>query len=838
VADINRQDIWPDDLLSAPLQYAGNVNEAIKATEKLMSISKASGEAIANSTQVGKAAKEIDKMTLAQKELEKVNNQISVAVAKNNDEYRKQQEVLAQVKQELKEKSALGKQDAKNVDAQNNSIKELTAALKANRDAYDKLASAEQRNSKEGKALLAVIQQQDKDLKNLKSEMGQNQLKVGEYEGATKGLKTELKLARDQMAGIAATLGTTSPEFIAAAEKAGSLKDQINDVNDAIKNTEASPFENLGNTFADAGKKLLALDFGGAANSAKQFANASKAITFKEAIKGVKDMGTTFSSLGKALLTNPLFLIAAVVIGIVVAVVKLKDKIPFLTEVFDAVGGAIDWVIQKLKDFGDWLGLTSFAAEEKADRIVAASKKEAEAISKRYDDEIKLAAAAGEKTSYLEVQKQQAIKQTAIESKKALDDYLKESGLSFKNLTDDQKAAYEEAVRTIHDANIEIRAIIRKEDKERRDILEKQKKEAADAAKEEAKIKADAAKWVQDYIKSLPSEVAKREKEEEDLRFNRLKDVRDKLYTELKIQGNVNDATLQSKIALEEKLAAAEEAGRQYRLQKTKENLELTKQIYTDVVNSIGNLFSAVTANRISNIDREKEAVTEQLNRDLELAGNNEAAKQELRVEAERKQKALDKKKIEEQRKFAIFEKTSAVISAGINTSLAIINQLAKGDPYTAFARAALAGALGAVQIAAILAKPIPKYELGTDSAKGGISIVGEAGTELVKTPSGKTFLTPNRASLMNIEKGSKVFTNEETMAMLGGVQGLSGMKGDFVLYSKIGSLEETIKNSDAKIVDAIERTNSKLFTQGDFVYEMKRKKDGSKQMIRQKSLN
>lgn len=832
MADINRQDIWPDDLLSAPLQYAGNVNEAIKATEKLMSISKASGEAIANSTQVGKAAKEIDNMTLAQKELEKVNNQISVAVAKNNDEYRKQQEVLAQVKQELKEKSALGKQDAKNVDAQNNSIKELTAALKANRDAYDKLASAEQRNSKEGKALLAVIQQQDKDLKNLKTEMGQNQLKVGDYEGAIKGLRTELKLARDQMAGIAATLGTTSPEFIAAAEKAGSLKDQINDVNDAMKNTEASPFENLGNTFADAGKKLLALDFGGAANSAKQFANASKAITFKEAIKGVKDMGTTFSSLGKALLTNPLFLIAAVVIGIVVAVVKLKDKIPFLTEVFDAVGGAIDWVIQKLKDFGDWLGLTSFAAEEKADRIVAASKKEAEAISKRYDDEIKLAAAAGEKTSYLEVQKQQAIKQTAIESKKALDDYLKESGLSFKNLTDDQKAAYEEAVRTIHDANIEIRAIIRKEDKERRDILEKQKKEAADAAKEDAKIKADAAKWVQDYIKSQPSEVAKREKEEEDLRFNRLKDVRDKLYTELKIQGNVNDAILQSKIALEKKLAAAEEAGRQYRLQKTKENLELTKQIYTDVVNSIGNLFSVVTANRIANIDREKEAVTEQLNRDLELAGNNEAAKEQIRIQADRRQKELERKKIAEQRKFAIFEKAVAAISAGIQTSLNVL----KAFPNPVLM--GLATALGAINIAAILAKPIPQYEFGTKSAKGGMSIVGEAGTELVKTPSGKTFLTPNRASLMNIEKGSKVFTNEETMAMLGGVQGISGMKGDFVLYSKIGSLEETIKNSDAKIVDAIERTNSKLFTQGDFVYEMKRKKDGSKQMIRQKSLN
>lgn len=838
MAELNRQDIWPDDLLTAPLQYAANVEAAVKASEKLMQTAKASSEAISGSGSVGKAAKETEQLTQAQLELEKVNKQISIAQAKNNQEYLAQQEILADLKKEIRDKAALGEKEAKTVNAQNASIKELNAALRANRDAYDKLATAEQRNSEEGKKLLATIQEQDKELKSLKKEMGQNQIFVGEYENAMKGLKLELKAARDEMAGIASTLGADSPEFIAAAEKAGKLKDEINDINDAVKNTEASPFENLGNTFTDAGRKLLSLDFGGAANSARQFATASKAITFKEAIGGIKDLGKTFTTLGKALLTNPLFLIAAIVVAIGVAIFALKDKIPFLTKAFDAIGAAIDWVIQMLKDFGDWLEITSFAAEEKANRIVEAAKKEREALERRYDAEIKLAAAAGEQTSFLEAKKQAAIRDTAIASKKALDDYMKDSGTAFKNLTDEQKDAYAQAVKDIHDSTLELRAIILKEEKERRDNAEKARQERIAKDKEEAQLRAETAKWLTEYLASQPSAIAKREEEERKALEERTKDLNKFIDLELKTTKSANESILQARIALNDKLIEADRLRDQYLREQTVINLEETKKIYTDVTSAIGNLFSSITAARLQDIDMEKQAVTDQMNRELEMAGTNEAAKDEIRKEAERKQRELEKKRLEEQRKFAIFEKASAVIAAGINTALAITNQLAKGDPYTAFARAALAGALGAIQIAAIIAKPIPKFAVGTDNAPGGLAFVGERGTELIQTPSGEAWLTPNKATLTNLPKGSKVFTNDETMMMMAGISNFSAMKGDFVLYSKLGSLEQTIKMSDAKIVDAIERSNNKILTQGNLVYEIKKKHDGSRQMIRSKSLN
>lgn len=54
-----------------------------------------------------------------------------------------------------------------------------------------------------------------------------------------------------------------------------------------------------------------------------------------------------------------------------------------------------------------------------------------------------------------------------------------------------------------------------------------------------------------------------------------------------------------------------------------------------------------------------------------------------------------------------------AVFQATVNGALAVINAITTGDPYTAAARAAIAGAIAAAEIAVIASQPIPQFAKG-----------------------------------------------------------------------------------------------------------------------------
>jgi hypothetical protein len=163
--------------------------------------------------------------------------------------------------------------------------------------------------------------------------------------GKISTLKGELRAATQEAQSLADTFKKldeagllSSAEFSdyqaqmsAAINKAAQLKDQINDTNEQINILAGgSKFEKLGNNIKDIAGKIVSLDFSGAAESANNLARLSKTITFKDAIGGIKDMGVTFLQLGKVLLTNPLFLIAA---AIGAAVYAMGD----LTKLIDGV---------------------------------------------------------------------------------------------------------------------------------------------------------------------------------------------------------------------------------------------------------------------------------------------------------------------------------------------------------------------------------------------------------------------------------------------------------------------------------------------------------------------
>lgn len=244
-------------------------------------------------------------------------------------------------------------------------------------------------------------------------------------------IKKELRELKGELASA-----TDPTQMAELANKAGVLSDQLKDANERVAVfASGSPFEQTNNALGLMGSQLMSLDFEGAAESAKLFASAAKGINPAQMATQLKslgsvvfDVGKAFMSIGASLLMNPIFLIAAAVAAIVAVLALLMDKLGLLQPIIDAVSAAfkammkvVDAVIQGLKDFTDWLGITNNAAEDSAARQEAAMKSVAETYERKtalvvaaYDQEIRMAQLDGKNTVEMELEKAKAIKRTEV----------------------------------------------------------------------------------------------------------------------------------------------------------------------------------------------------------------------------------------------------------------------------------------------------------------------------------------------------------------------------------------------------------------------------------------
>jgi uncharacterized protein YdcH (DUF465 family) len=131
---------------------------------------------------------------------------------------------------------------------------------------------------------------------------------AGTLDNATQSaqnLKQQLREMQQQLSN----LDVNSEEFQKLSKEAGELKDKIKDASEAINRQAGSSFERLSNNAAGLKDSLLNLDFEQVGSSLKGLAGTVKGFTFTEFSDGIKNVTSGFASLGKALLTNPLFLI-------------------------------------------------------------------------------------------------------------------------------------------------------------------------------------------------------------------------------------------------------------------------------------------------------------------------------------------------------------------------------------------------------------------------------------------------------------------------------------------------------------------------------------------------
>lgn len=125
--------------------------------------------------------------------------------------------------------------------------------------------------------------------------------------GSSNNLKKELRDLQKQLA----SLDPNSKAFQELSVRAGQVKDQINDAAEAVRANAGNAFEGLSNNAGLLTDRLLNLDFEGVASAARGLGGSIGRIDFKSLTAGIGQAGQAFASLGKALITNPIFLLAA-----------------------------------------------------------------------------------------------------------------------------------------------------------------------------------------------------------------------------------------------------------------------------------------------------------------------------------------------------------------------------------------------------------------------------------------------------------------------------------------------------------------------------------------------
>lgn len=133
--------------------------------------------------------------------------------------------------------------------------------------------------------------------------------------------------------------------------------------------------------------------------------------------------------------------------------------------------------------------------------------------------------------------------------------------------------------------------------------------------------------------------------------------------------------------------------------------------------------------------------------------------------EAERRQQRLDKIESTQRIKAARQAKQLAIFQAIISTAQAVVNALATPPAPVGIALAAVVGAIGAAQIAAIASRPIPAFAKGKKDNYSGPGLVGERGAELIQK-NGRMYIAA-KPTIIDLGMRDRVFTAAETKRML-----------------------------------------------------------------------
>lgn len=362
-----------------------------------------------------------------------------------------------------------------------NAITDTVKKIGALKEATDKFTQSEHKAAVEANALSSAVSNAfkgttlaaaSKEVEQIGRAFNGTEDSVGKVEVKAKSLRTQLKELKAELANEELDDG----EFERLSIAAGKLQDRIEDAGDAARVFATdSPFEAVGNAIGSVGQKLLNLDFAGAAAQSQLLVRASQQITFGQALTGLKQLGTTIFNIGKALLTNPLFLIGGAILLIITNFEKLKTSGGLVGSVFRGIGDIVDGLISGFFALTDAIGLTSVALEKFNEAKINKLSTQLEDDISTLDRYIKAIKATGKDTEAAELQKQKVIEASSVKQLDLLRQIVKANGIA----SDDQKKQEKDLVNAILDARNETYVIEQDSLKKRKDAAKKYSDEVA-----------------------------------------------------------------------------------------------------------------------------------------------------------------------------------------------------------------------------------------------------------------------------------------------------------------------------------------------------------------------
>lgn len=200
-----------------------------------------------------------------------------------------------------------------------------------------------------------------------------------------------------------------------------------------------------------------------------------------------------------------------------------------------------------------------------------------------------------------------------------------------------------------------------------------------------------------------------------------------------------------------------------------------------DAIGQIGQSLNAISQERQQNQQIEIENSRKEVDALLEAGAITEK-------EAEARQKRIDRVEAQQRTKAAQQAKQLAIFQAVISTAQAVVNALATPPAPVGIALAAVVGALGAAQIAAIASRPIPRFASG--KIKGGfegVGMWGEAGTEMKVDKHGNLQFA-SKPTISYIGKDDVIYSASKTRDIVAStVRPESNARAERMDYDKIG---------------------------------------------------
>lgn len=237
------------------------------------------------------------------------------------------------------------------------------------------------------------------------------------------------------------------------------------------------------------------------------------------------------------------------------------------------------------------------------------------------------------------------------------------------------------------------------------------------------------------------------------------------------------------------------------------------KEILQGVIEFASALFARYTENRLQKVDEEEEIEQERADQErdrietLEEAGaiskeESDARKAAVDAQQEKREKDLEQKRIQIQRRQAIFEKAMSATKVITDTAVAVM--AAWTNPLTAPGLIPTIIATGALSLATILAQPLPQYAKGTDKHPGGLAVVGDGKKhEMVITPDGRIYKTPKTDTIIDLPAMSQVIPDFD-----------QAIKAMAFTPTSSGSESAPVINIDINRLAALQQENVKVLKQ------------------------